>query len=65
MLRSLPRDRLTNPTATFLDIPQGVAYALIAGLPPAMGLYAAPAVCSPVRQPQRLLTVLPCVGWRT
>jgi SulP family sulfate permease len=26
---------------TFLDIPQGVAYAMIAGLPPAMGLYAA------------------------
>ncbi len=26
---------------TFLCIPQGVAYALIAGLPPAMGLYAA------------------------
>ncbi len=26
---------------TFLSVPQGVAYALIAGLPPAMGLYAA------------------------
>lgn len=28
-------------TVTFLSIPQGVAYALIAGLPPAVGLYAA------------------------
>ena len=25
---------------TFLSVPQGVAYAVIAGLPPAMGLYA-------------------------
>lgn len=40
-LRSLPKDLLASPTVTFLDIPQGVAYAMIAGLPPAMGLYAA------------------------
>ena len=40
-LRHLPRDLLASPSVTFLDIPQGVAYAMIAGLPPAMGLYAA------------------------
>lgn len=28
-------------TVTFMAIPQGIAYAMIAGLPPAMGLYAA------------------------
>ncbi|MBI3798422.1 MAG: SulP family inorganic anion transporter [Deltaproteobacteria bacterium] len=37
----LRRDFLASLTVTFLDIPQGVAYALIAGLPPVMGLYAA------------------------
>jgi SulP family sulfate permease len=37
----LRHDLLASLTVTFLDIPQGVAYALIAGLPPAMGLYAA------------------------
>ena len=40
-LRHLPRDLLAGPNVTFLDIPQGVAYAMIAGLPPIMGLYAA------------------------
>src|SRR5512132_2542470 len=35
------RDLLASASVTFLDIPQGVAYAMIAGLPPAMGLYAA------------------------
>src|SRR5262245_12495228 len=40
-LSSLRRDLLASATVTFLDIPQGVAYAIIAGLPPAMGLYAA------------------------
>ena len=40
-LSSLRRDVLASTSVTFLDIPQGVAYALIAGLPPAMGLYAA------------------------
>lgn len=38
---SLRNDLLASVTVTFLDIPQGVAYAMIAGLPPAMGLYAA------------------------
>ena len=40
-LSSLSKDLLASPTVTFLDIPQGVAYAMIAGLPPAMGRYAA------------------------
>jgi SulP family sulfate permease len=40
-LTFLRRDLLASATVTFLDIPQGVAYAMIAGLPPAMGLYAA------------------------
>lgn len=40
-LSSLRHDFLASATVTFLDIPQGVAYAMIAGLPPAMGLYAA------------------------
>lgn len=38
---ALQRDLLASASVTFLDIPQGVAYAMIAGLPPAMGLYAA------------------------
>lgn len=38
---SLRHDLLAGITVAFLDIPQGVAYAMIAGLPPAMGLYAA------------------------
>lgn len=40
-LSSFRRDLQASATVTFLDIPQGVAYAMIAGLPPAMGLYAA------------------------
>src|SRR5262245_38816925 len=40
-LTFLRRDLLASATVTFLDIPQGVAYAMIAGLPPVMGLYAA------------------------
>src|SRR5215208_2319664 len=40
-LIDLRHDLLASLTVTFLDIPQGVAYAIIAGLPPAMGLYAA------------------------
>lgn len=40
-LRFLGRDLSASIAVIFLDIPQGVAYALIAGLPPAMGLYAA------------------------
>ena len=40
-LSTLRRDLVASTTVTILDIPQGVAYAMIAGLPPAMGLYAA------------------------
>jgi SulP family sulfate permease len=40
-LSFLRRDLQASFTVIFLDIPQGVAYAMIAGLPPAMGLYAA------------------------
>jgi SulP family sulfate permease len=37
----LRRDLVAALTVTFLAVPQGIAYAMIAGLPPAMGLYAA------------------------
>jgi len=37
----LRRDLTAALAVTFLAAPQGIAYALIAGLPPAMGLYAA------------------------
>jgi SulP family sulfate permease len=40
-LRFLGRDITASISVSFLDIPQGIAYAIIAGLPPAMGLYAA------------------------
>jgi SulP family sulfate permease len=38
--RDVARDLAAAGTLTFMSIPQGVAYAMIAGLPPAMGLYA-------------------------
>ncbi len=46
---------------TFLCIPQGIAYALIAGLPPAMGLYAAaiPAVVASLFRSSRHLVAGP------
>ena len=37
---SLRDEVLAALTVTLMSVPQGVAYALIAGLPPAMGLYA-------------------------
>ena len=40
-LGSLGRDAGSAVALTFLAVPQSVAYAIIAGLPPAMGLYAA------------------------
>ena len=40
-LSSLRKDFTASVTVSFLDIPQGIAYAMIAGLPPVMGLYAA------------------------
>ena len=39
--KSLSRDAMAALGVAFLGVPQGVAYALIAGLPPVMGLYAA------------------------
>ncbi|MEL6342114.1 MAG: SulP family inorganic anion transporter [Myxococcota bacterium] len=39
--QQLPGEFLAAAAVVFLAVPQGVAYALIAGLPPAMGLYAA------------------------
>ena len=38
---SISRDSMAALGVAFLGVPQGVAYALIAGLPPVMGLYAA------------------------
>jgi SulP family sulfate permease len=40
-LRDLPADLSAALAVVFLAVPQGLAYATIAGLPPAMGLYAA------------------------
>ncbi|MCA9550946.1 MAG: SulP family inorganic anion transporter [Myxococcales bacterium] len=39
--RALRQDALAALTVIFMAVPQGIAYAMIAGLPPAMGLYAA------------------------
>ena len=38
-------DFMSALAVTFMAVPQGVAYAVIAGLPPAMGLYAASIPC--------------------
>ena len=43
--RDLPSDFMAALAVTFMAVPQGVAYAVIAGLPPAMGLYAASIPC--------------------
>lgn len=40
-LRDLPADLTAALAVCFLAVPQGLAYATIAGLPPVMGLYAA------------------------
>lgn len=39
--QDLGPDLVAAATMTFLAVPQGIAYAMIAGLPPVMGLYAA------------------------
>ena len=39
--RGLTRDALAAMVVAFTAVPQGIAYAVIAGMPPAMGLYAA------------------------
>ncbi len=38
---ALGKDAMAALAVTFMAIPQGIAYAIVAGLPPAMGLYAA------------------------
>lgn len=40
-LTALRADLLASATVIFMAVPQGIAYAMIAGLPPAAGLYAA------------------------
>jgi SulP family sulfate permease len=40
-LSDIRQDLPAALTVTFMSVPQGIAYAMIAGLPPAMGLYAA------------------------
>lgn len=39
-VRFLRKDVIAGITVAFLDVPQGIAYAIIAGLPPVYGLYA-------------------------
>ncbi len=53
--RDLPRDLMAAVALVFMTVPQGVAYAIIAGLPPAMGLYAAavPAVVGSLMRSSR------------
>ncbi|NOY25407.1 MAG: SulP family inorganic anion transporter [Oligoflexia bacterium] len=58
-LHDLPQDLVAAAAVAFLCIPQGIAYAVIAGLPPAMGLYAGaiPAiVASLMRSSRQLIT---------
>ena len=43
--RDVLPDFMSALAVTFMAVPQGVAYAVIAGLPPAMGLYAASIPC--------------------
>jgi SulP family sulfate permease len=59
--RDLGSDLVAALAITFLCIPQGIAYALIAGLPPAMGLYAAalPAVVASLFRSSRHLVTGP------
>ena len=40
-LEDVRGDLVAAMTLTFMAVPQGIAYAMIAGMPPAMGLYAA------------------------
>lgn len=49
-IAALPRDLIAAFTVLFLAVPQGLAYATIAGLPPAVGLFAAsiPAIIASV-----------------
>ncbi len=55
------KDLTSAVTMIFMAVPQGVAYALIAGLPPAMGLYAAtfPAIVGSIFRSSRHVVVGP------
>ncbi len=59
--REFVPDLVAALAVTFLCIPQGIAYALIAGLPPAMGLYAAalPAIVASLFRTSRHLVTGP------
>lgn len=59
--RDLPRELVAGVAVTVMGVPQGIAYALIAGLPPAMGLYAAavPAVVGALFRSSRLVVIGP------
>ncbi|MFP6665540.1 MAG: SulP family inorganic anion transporter [Deltaproteobacteria bacterium] len=59
--RGLLRDLSAGLVVAALAVPQGVAYALIAGLPPAMGLYAAglPAVAAGLVRSSRYVVAGP------
>ena len=59
--RDFGPDALAALAATFLTVPQVVAYAMIAGLPPAMGLYAAamPAVLGGMFRSSRFVVTGP------
>lgn len=60
-LQQVPQELLAALAVTFLSIPQGVAYAIIAGLPPAAGLYAAavPAIFGAAFMSSRHLVIGP------
>src|SRR2546429_2117888 len=57
----LARDLSSAIALIFLAVPQGVAYAMIAGLPPAMGLYAAciPAIVGSLLRSSRYVVTGP------
>ena len=50
-------DLIAAATLVFMAVPQGIAYAMIAGMPPAMGLYAAaiPAIIGAFFRSSRLM----------
>lgn len=60
-LRQLPRELLAALAVTSLTVPQSVAYAIIAGLPPVTGLYASalPAIVGSLTVSSRHLVVGP------
>lgn len=60
-LHQLPGDLIAGATVAIMVIPQGMAYALLAGLPPAVGLYASmlPAIAYGLLGSTRILVVGP------